>query len=449
MNDKKSLFTDAPISEAVTKMALPCVISSLILIIYNMADTFFVGQTQNAFQVAAVSLTNPVFVLFIAAANLLGIGGSAMISILLGQNKKEKVKSVSSFCCYASIIIGILSCLLILIFMNPLLKLLGSSPDTYQFSKDYLFYIALGGPFILFSNAFGHIVRGEGASNISMIGGLIGTIVNIILDPIFILTLNMGTAGAAIATVIGNIAGCLYYLWYFNKGESSLSLNPCYLAGEKKIMLQTTNIGIPSGINSALMSVSTILFNNVVVSYGDTPLAAMGIVTKIYLLIVFIHMGISNGVQPLLGYNYGCGNHKRFFSILKFSALCTVVLGTILSGVCIVFRYPIIRLFIDNTSVINYGAKMLMATSLAGPVLGILFLCITSIQALNNPFSSTMLSVCRQGIFFIPLLYALNFLFGLTGVIYTQTVTDYLTVIISVFFLKSSLKKILFYEQNK
>ena len=395
MNDKKSLFTDAPISEAVTKMALPCVISSLILIIYNMADTFFVGQTQNAFQVAAVSLTNPVFVLFIAAANLLGIGGSAMISILLGQNKKEKVKSVSSFCCYASIIIGILSCLLILIFMNPLLKLLGSSPDTYQFSKDYLFYIALGGPFILFSNAFGHIVRGEGASNISMIGGLIGTIVNIILDPIFILTLNMGTAGAAIATVIGNIAGCLYYLWYFNKGESSLSLNPCYLAGEKKIMLQTTNIGIPSGINSALMSVSTILFNNVVVSYGDTPLAAMGIVTKIYLLIVFIHMGISNGVQPLLGYNYGCGNHKRFFSILKFSALCTVVLGTILSGVCIVFRYPIIRLFIDNTSVINYGAKMLMATSLAGPVLGILFLCITSMQALNNPFSSTMLSVCR------------------------------------------------------
>lgn len=441
MNDKKSLFTDAPISEAVTKMALPCVISSLILIIYNMADTFFVGQTQNAFQVAAVSLTNPVFVLFIAAANLLGIGGSAMISILLGQNKKEKVKSVSSFCCYASIIIGILSCLLILIFMNPLLKLLGSSPDTYQFSKDYLFYIALGGPFILFSNAFGHIVRGEGASNISMIGGLIGTIVNIILDPIFILTLNMGTAGAAIATVIGNIAGCLYYLWYFNKGESSLSLNPCYLAGEKKIMLQTTNIGIPSGINSALMSVSTILFNNVVVSYGDTPLAAMGIVTKIYLLIVFIHMGISNGVQPLLGYNYGCGNHKRFFSILKFSALCTVVLGTILSGVCIVFRYPIIRLFIDNTSVINYGAKMLMATSLAGPILGILFLCITSMQALNNPFSSTMLSVCRQGIFFIPLLYALNFLFGLTGVIYTQTVTDYLTVIISVFFLKSSLKK--------
>lgn len=422
-------------------MALPCVISSLILIIYNMADTFFVGQTQNAFQVAAVSLTNPVFVLFIAAANLLGIGGSAMISILLGQNKKEKVKSVSSFCCYASIIIGILSCLLILIFMNPLLKLLGSSPDTYQFSKDYLFYIALGGPFILFSNAFGHIVRGEGASNISMIGGLIGTIVNIILDPIFILTLNMGTAGAAIATVIGNIAGCLYYLWYFNKGESSLSLNPCYLAGEKKIMLQTTNIGIPSGINSALMSVSTILFNNVVVSYGDTPLAAMGIVTKIYLLIVFIHMGISNGVQPLLGYNYGCGNHKRFFSILKFSALCTVVLGTILSGVCIVFRYPIIRLFIDNTSVINYGTKMLMATSLAGPVLGILFLCITSMQALNNPFSSTMLSVCRQGIFFIPLLYTLNFLFGLTGGIYTQTVTDYLTVIISVFFLKSSLKK--------
>lgn len=439
MDQNEELFQNAPVRKAVFQMAVPTVISSLVLVIYNMADTFFVGQTHNAYQVAAVSLTNPVFVLYMAVANLLGIGGSALISILLGQQQKEKAKSASSFCCYASLIFGVVMGILILLFMDPLLSLLGSSENTRQFSRDYLYYIALGAPFILFSSAFGHAVRGEGAAKVSMTGGMIGTIVNIILDPIFILTLDMGTAGAAIATVLGNVLACLYYLHYFLKKSPLLSLHPKYFLQGADTGKRLMSIGLPAGINSALMSAATILLNNALVSYGDKPLAAMGIVTKIYMLIVFIHMGITNGIQPLLGYCYGAQNKKRFLSIIKFSGILTVLCGTILSAVCIAFSHPIVGLFISDGEVVKHGSQMLVATCLAGPILGLLFLSINSMQALNRPVPATLLSVCRQGLFFIPLLYILKALFGLNGIIFTQTAADYLAIIISLLLLKNSL----------
>lgn len=440
MEQNEELFKNAPVRRAVFQMAFPTVISSLILVIYNMADTFFVGQTHNAYQVAAVSLTNPVFVMYMAIANLLGIGSSALISILLGQQQKEKAKSASSFCCYASLIAGVVMGAVILIFMNPLLKILGSSENTWQFSKDYLFYIAAGAPFILFANSFGHAIRGEGAARASMVGGMIGTVVNIILDPIFILSFDMGTAGAAIATVLGNVLACVYYIYYFQKKSPLLSISPRYFLSGKEVAGRLVSIGIPAGINSALMSVATILLNNALVSYGDKPLAAMGIVTKAYMFIVFIHMGITNGIQPLLGYCYGAANKKRFIDIMKFSGGLTVVCGTILSAVYILCSRQIVSLFINDEEVISYGTEMLIATSLAGPILGLLFLSINSMQALNRPVPATLLSVCRQGLFFIPLLYLLKAVFGLQGVNYTQTAADYLAIVISLLLLKNSLK---------
>lgn len=442
MEQNEELFQSAPVRRAVFQMAIPTVISSLVLVVYNMADTFFVGQTQDAYQVAAVSLTNPVFVMYMAIANLLGIGGSALISILLGQQQRDKAKAASSFCCYASIVSGVVIGILIMVFMDPLRGILGASSNTWQFSREYLFYIAAGAPFILFANSFGHAVRGEGASKASMIGGMIGTVANIVLDPLFILTFQMGTAGAAIATVLGNVLSCVYYLYYFRKKSKLLSLSPKYLLREKGIARRLLAIGVPAGANSALMSVATILLNNALVSYGDKPLAAMGIVTKAYMLIVFIHMGIANGIQPLLGYCYGAGNQKRFLSIMKFSAVLTVICGTVLSAVYILCSRQIMTLFIDDTEVIGYGTEMLIATSLAGPILGILFLAINSMQAMNCPVPATILSVCRQGVFFISLLYLLKAAFGLTGVNYTQTVSDYLSIAVSLVLLTVSWRRL-------
>ena len=395
-NRNQKIFSEMPVKNAVFKMAVPSVVSSLVLVIYNMADTFFVGQTHNAFQVAAVSLTNPVFVMFMAFANLLGIGGSTAVSIFLGERKKVQAKRTASFCCYASAILGIISGILIIIFMNSLLKVLGSSENTYQFSKDYLFYIALGAPFIFFANTFGHTVRGEGAASASMIGGMIGTVINIIFDPVFILIFNMGTA----------------------------------------------SLGMPAGVNSALMSGSNIVLNNKLASYGDAPVAAMGVAIKVYLLIVFIHMGIANGIQPLLGYCFGAKRKERFIKIFNFSGFLTILIGTVLTAVYIIFSSEIIEFFINDREVIEYGKKMLIATSVSGPILGILFLCINSMQAVERPFPATLVSICRQGFIFIPLLYVLDKIFGLNGINFTQAAADYISIILSMILLKLSLKNI-------
>lgn len=441
MNCREDLFQNAPISKSVFQMAIPTVISSLVLVIYNMADTFFIGQTHDPLQVAAVSLTNAVFVMYMAIAQLLGIGGSAVISILLGKGESEKAKNASAFCFYGSLIFGVIAGIAILLFMDPLLMILGSRSETYQYSKDYLFYIAVGAPFILLANTFGHAVRGEGASKASMIGGMLGTIVNIILDPVFILVFHMGTAGAAIATVLGNVFGCIYYIYFLTGKSQSMSLNFRYFKSCGSIAVRVLSVGVPAGINSALMSIATILLNNVLVPYGDTAVAAMGIVTKVYLFIVFVHMGISNGIQPLLGYCYGAGNRKRFMGILKFSSVLTVICGSILTIAYIVFSKQIMGVFIDNSEVVQYGVPMLIATSLAGPVLGLMFLSINSMQALDRPLPATILSLCRQGLFFIPLLFLLNHIFGLNGISYTQTVSDYLAILIAVFMLFTSVKK--------
>lgn len=416
-NRNQKIFSEMPVKKAVFKMAVPSVVSSLVLVIYNMADTFFVGQTHNAFQVAAVS-------------------------IFLGERKKIQAKRTASFCCYASVILGIISGILIIIFMNPLLKVLGSSENTYQFSKDYLFYIALGAPFIFFANTFGHTVRGEGAASASMIGGMIGTVVNIIFDPVFILIFNMGTAGAAIATVLGNIFGCVYYIYYFKRKSHFLSINfkDFYFLG--KAARKTVALGIPAGVNSALMSGSNIVLNNKLVSYGDAPVAAMGVAIKVYLLIVFIHMGIANGIQPLLGYCFGAKKKERFIKIFNFSGFLTILIGTVLTAVYIIFSSEIIEFFINDREVIEYGKKMLIATSVSGPILGILFLCINSMQAVERPFPATLVSICRQGFIFIPLLYVLDKIFGLNGINFTQAAADYISIILSMILLKLSLKNI-------
>ncbi|MFR5601726.1 MAG: MATE family efflux transporter [Lachnospiraceae bacterium] len=188
------------------------------------------------------------------------------------------------------------------------------------------------------------------------------------------------------------------------------------------------------------MSVATVLLNNAIVAYGDKPLAAMGIVTKAYLFIVFIHMGIANGIQPLLGYCYGAGNRERFMRIVKFSGALTLICGTVLTAVYIGLRGPIVGMFIDDAEVVAYGERMLFATSLAGPILGLLFLSINSMQALDRPIPATMLSICRQGLLFIPLLYLLNAGFGLDGINFTQTVADYISVFLSLFLLMRTIR---------
>lgn len=431
--DEHELMGKLKISTAVAKMAVPSVISSLVTVVYNMADTFFVGQTGDPLQVAAVSLTNPIFILMMAFANMFGMGGSAVLSIAMGEKNEKRARNASSFVTWASVITGVVFAAVLLIFMNPVLSLFGANAETYEFAKGYTFHISYGAPFIIWSAAASFIVRAEGASKEAMIGSMIGTVANIILDPVFISVFGMGTAGAAIATTIGNILASAYYLWYFLKKSRVLSVRWKDFKMKNGILAGICSSGFPTAIFSALMSVSTIVLNQLLVEYGNAPVAAIGIVFKANMFITFLQMGLANGVQPLLGYNFGAGNIKRFREVESYTKKCCLAAGVLATVLFFVFREPIIRLFISDEEVISYGVKMLTAYMLSGPVIGFLFVNMNCMQSVGRAFPAAVLSVLRQGILLIPLLYILRYLFGLEGVILGQSLTDYIAVLLSAF----------------
>ena len=430
--EQKELMGSLKISKAVAKMAIPSVISSLVTVVYNMADTFFVGQTNDPLQVAAVSLTNPIFILFMAFANMFGMGGSAVASMAMGEKKEERAKNASAFVAYASFFVGIVFAASLLLFMRPLLTLFGADAQTYALARGYTLHISYGAPFIIWSAAASFVVRADGASREAMIGSMIGTITNIVLDPVFISGLGMGAAGAAIATTIGNILACLYYLWYFMKKSRCLSIAPKDFKCGDGILTGVCATGFPTAIFSVLMSISTIILNQILVVYGNAPVAAIGIVFKANMFITFLQLGLANGVQPLLGYNYGAGNRERFIAVDRFTKKCCLIVGILATALFFVLREPIVRLFINDADIIYYGVKMLVAYMLSGPFIGILFVNMNCLQSTGNAFPATILSVLRQGLLLIPVFYLLNAVAGLNGVIYGQALTDYVAVILSV-----------------
>lgn len=429
--NETNLMSKMKISKAIATMAIPSVISSLVTVVYNMADTFFVGQTGDPLQVAAVSLTNPIFILFMAFANMFGMGGSAAASIAMGEKNEKRMKNVSAFITYASLITGIFFAVVLLLGAKPILQIFGANKQTYYLAYGYLFHISYGAPFIIWSAAASFVVRAEGASKEAMIGSMIGTVVNIILDPIMISGLHMGAAGAAIATTIGNILASLYYAWYFIKKSKCFSIHPRYFKYKDKILTTICSSGFPTAIFSVLMSVSTIVLNQILVVYGNAPVAAIGIVFKANMFITFLQMGLANGVQPLLGYNYGAGNIKRFHAVESYTKKCCLVVGILATVLYFVFRTQIIKLFISDPEVINYGVTMLIAYMISGPIIGLLFMNMNCMQSVGRALPATILSVLRQGVLLIPLLYLLNMVARLQGVIYGQALTDYIAVISS------------------
>ena len=430
--DENELMGSLAVPKAVAQMAVPSVISSLVTVVYNMADTFFVGQTGDPLQVAAVSLTNPIFILLMAFANMFGMGGSAVLSMAMGEKNEARVRQASSFVTYASLLVGVMFAVILIVFMDPILAVFGANAETYDFARGYTLHIAWGAPFIIWSAAASFIVRAEGASREAMVGSMIGTIANIILDPIFITTLGQGTAGAAIATSIGNIMASAYYLWYFLKKSRVLSIRLSDFTWRERIFSRICSAGLPTAIFSALMSVSTIVLNQMLVVYGNAPVAAIGIVFKANMFITFLQMGLANGVQPLLGYNYGAGNMARFRQVERFTKKCCLVVGVLATALYFVLREPIIRIFIDDDQVVAYGVQMLIAYMVSGPVIGILFVNMNCMQSVGHALGATVLSILRQGVLLIPLLYLLEAFLGLNGIIFGQSVTDYIAVILSV-----------------
>lgn len=445
----RDLFENYSIRRSVLTLAIPNMLSMLVTVIYNLADTLFIGQLGDVNQIAAISLTQPIFLILMSVGNIFGIGGGIHISRLLGVKEYEKIKSVSSLNFYIGLVVSIIFGVLILTFLDPILKLIGTSIDTYQHTKDYIQVLALGTPTICLQIILAVTVRSEGAPRASMVGMLIGTVLNIVLDPIMIINMNMGMLGAAIATIIGNAASILYFLIHIlkngKKGKTYLSIN---LKNIKPIIkdysfiLKTLKsiilLGIPMSVNNLLMSYATTLINNFASSYGDDSVAALGIANRVSMISVLTFVGLAQGAQPLLAYSNSSKNYKRMNDTIKFTGILTTVIGLFVLSFIFLFSKQIVGLFIQETSstgyesVINYGSYFIRVLTTSAPILGLLYLFMCTFQAIEATTIAILVSLCRQGLIFTTIIFIGNYLFKLNGIIWAQPVADITSLIISI-----------------
>lgn len=422
------LFEKAPVSQAVLKSALPAMAAMLMVLIYNLADTFFVGQTHDAYQVAAVSLAMPVFLMFMAVGTVFGMGGTSVISRALGQGRTDYAKKVCSFCMWGCVVVGVIMAALFLIFMEPILTMVGASEGTWAYAKSYLTIVSFGGPFVLISNAFSNIVRAEGKSAEAMMGQLLGNLLNVILDPIMILLLGWNITGAAIATLIGNIVGACYYILYFVRGKSSLSVSIKELSQPEKVCGPVCAIGIPAALGSVLMSVAQIIINSQLAKYGDMAVAGMGVAMKVVTITGMVCMGLGQGVQPLLGYCVGAKLWERFKKAFRFSMLFALSLGAVLTVICYLFTNQIVSAFLSDPAAYFYAvefSRILLTTSF---LFGVFYVLINTLQAMGAATPALIINLSRQGIIFIPALFILQAVVGINGLIWAQPVADLLSI---------------------
>lgn len=440
--DAKQVFENMPVAKAVLVNAVPALLSMLVTLVYNVADTFFIGQTGNEMQVAAVSLATPVFLLFMAVGTLFGIGGTSVISRAFGEGKEFYARSVSSFCFWMSVITGVICILVFLFGMDYILRWIGASGNTEGYARAYLFYVAWSAPLVIISTAFSNIVRAEGKSTEAMNGVMIGTLLNIALDPIFILWLDYGIVGAAWATVIGYAVATIYYIFLLLGRRSRLTLSGSCFSLKKRISGPVLAIGIPASLNCIMMSVSTIILNICLVAYGDHVVAAMGVASKIIMMVVLVQLGLGQGIQPLLGYNYGARNWGRFKAAMRFSCLMVLGMGVVLTLLCGAFSEDLVGWFIDSDVIRRYGTSFVRTLLLSGPIIGLLFIYINALQAVGAAGYSFLLSISRQGIIFIPCLLLFNRLFHLDGAVAAQPVADVLSLLLAIWLFLLTEKKI-------
>lgn len=451
MSNTKSteIFRDAPVPKAVLSNIIPSVISMIMVLVYNLADTFFIGQTKNPYMVAAVSLATPVFLIFMAVGMLFGIGGTSLISRMLGEGKNKFAKNTSSFCFWSGAVIGIIAMIMILIFADPVCRLVGASKDTIDYSRQYLQILAFGIPFLIISNTFSNIIRADGNARKAMTGMVLGNITNIVLDPLMILVFGWNVVGAAIATVIGNVVSMIVYMSHLLSPNTMLSIRLSDFTLSKKIVLGVFAIGVPASLNSILLSSSNIIINNMMSTYNDMAVAGLGVAMKVNMIVAMLLIGVGTGIQPLLGYCYGAGNRKRYMDVLKFSCVLALCISLVMTAVCYFGAAGLVNAFLDNPDAFTYGFEFSRILIISGPVLGLLFVFVNAIQATGAAIPSLILSVSRQGLVYLPILFVFRTVFDSPHMlVLTQPVTDYLALIMAIVLFIVTIRKYFTVKQS-
>ena len=420
-------------SPSITRQAvsniIPAIVVEIMLMIYNLADTFFIGQTGDPLQLAAVSLASPIFMVLIALGIIFMAGAMSFISRTLGAGQPERASNIASFCVWGSIITGAIVAGVFMFFIDSILRAIGASPETFKLAYSYLSIVVASTPFILFSMASGGIMRAENHASAAMIGQIFGNMLNVILDPVMILWFGWGITGAAIATSLSIVIGAVYYAGYFVLGRSSLSIHIRHFKIGGGIAAGVLAIGIPACLDPWLMSISQMVMNSLMSAYGDMAVAAAGVSMRIEQLACLVAMGTGQGIQPLLGFSVGAEDWKRYRAFLMFALKFTVALTLVMVGLCFVFSENIVSAFLNEPEAFGYAVKFLRMKLSSSVLFAVFFVFVNALQAMGAGRASFVLSVCRQCVLYMPLLFVMNHFAGEYGVIWALPMAELLSLV--------------------
>ncbi len=441
--DRTHILESMPVYRAIWTLALPTMMAMLVQVIYNMTDTFFIGKLNEPNMVAAIAISMPVFMMIQAFGNIFAVGGASLISRLLGQGERAGASRAGAVSFWSAAAVCTVVSMVGLIFIKPVLMSCGASVNTIGYGKSYLSIMLMGSPFIGLKMALAGLLRSEGATREAMIGMISGSLLNIVLDPIFIFLLKMDVAGAAVATVIGNIVGFSYCLSFYTRKKGVVSIAWKHFRFDREVFAEIFKVGVPASIGMLLTSTGFAVGNVFASGFGDEVVAANGVARRISNITVMLSMGMGHGCQPLMGYSYGAKKYDRLQETIKKS----ILVGTI---TCVTFAFLFyilsdfwIRVFINDPVVIALGAKIIRSFSLGMPVLAAQMLLMSMFQALGKGVQSLVISLGRQGFFYIPFLSIFSAQWGFNGFIRALPAADLATTLLSLalfYFLRRELQ---------
>ena len=438
---EKLKMYDGSVSKSVLKNILPAMAASLLTLVYNIADTFFIGRTHNDLMLAAVSLATPAFLIFMSLGTLFGVGGASVVARSLGAGNKKRACRASAFCIWCCAAVGVICMAVFWIFMERILILMGASSDSMEYTREYLNIVTGCGVFSMLVQCLSNLIRAEGRPGVAMAGSLFGNILNIILDPVFILVFGWGTRGAAIATVIGTTAGALFYIIYIVSGKYTLSARLRDFSWKDGIGKEVFGIGIPAALTTFLMSISQIIANSLISAYGDMAVAAYGVASKVRMCFGIIGAGLGQGLQPLLAYYYGAGNRQRFKKSFRFSLVFGFVLFFVFTVIFFIFAEPIVKVFLTDSTALGYGvifSRMLLTVTW---VISIHNIFVSVLHATGAKAASFFAAIAGQGVIYIPLLFILRAFFGLNGLVCAQPVSEGISLVIVIILAEFTVRK--------
>lgn len=428
---KNVIFDTNHLYRTYFKMAFPVVLGLLVTLIYNLADTFFIAQTNNTYLIAGVSICTPVFSTLMAFGNIYGQGGSSLISRLLGQKDLDGTRRISSFCFYIAILTGTVLAVLMMLFRHPLLTILGATSDTVTYASQYYSVLAVCSPIVALSFIHSNLIRCEGLAFQAMLGNIIGTVINIILDPILIFGLGMGARGAAFATVIGYLCTDIYFLVFLYRKKTCLSVNlaDCHISSQE--FTQVFGVGITAALTNLMQSLTVIVLNQSLLSYGNDKIAAMGIVLKINMIAQLVLTGFAFGAVPLFGYLYGAGLKSSIKKLIRFCFSFLSILSLFMTLALFLASEQLMGLFVSDPAIISIGSTMLRWQVISTIFAGIVLLLTVLFQATGKLLPAFLMSISRQGVVFLLTLLVCVSVFHYTGILAAQAVADILSAILA------------------